>query len=217
MIRGLIFDFDGLILDTEMAFFHAWQSVYQDYGCSLPLEQWAAAIGMGQLVFDPFAYLERLLGYSLDREEIQALRRTRNRQLLSRQAALPGVQAYLDAAHTRHLLMGVASSSPHSWVDEHLQRLGLSGYLHTVCCADDVAEIKPAPDLYHAALYALGLTPAEAIAFEDSPPGVWAAKSAGLYCVAVPHPLSSALSFNAADLVLSSLAELPLAQLLLRL
>lgn len=217
MIGGLIFDFDGLILDSETALFRAWESVYHDYGCTLPLEQWSAALGMGHMVFDPFAHLERLLGCSLNREEVQAVRRTRNRQYQLDEVVLPGVREYLDAAHARHLLVGVASSSPHRWVDEHLQRLGLRELFHAVRCADDVAEIKPAPDLYHAALHALGLTPAEAIAFEDSPPGVCAAKRAGLYCVAVPNPLSSALAFTEADLVLSSLAELPLAQLLLRL
>jgi beta-phosphoglucomutase-like phosphatase (HAD superfamily) len=101
-------------------------------------------------------------------------------------------------------------------VTGHLERVGLGSVWDCVRCRDDVREAKPAPDLYLAALECMGLAAAEAVAIEDSPNGIAAAKAAGLLCVAVPGPLTQATDLGQADLHLSSLAELPLAELLLK-
>lgn len=214
MIRAIIFDFDGLILDTEVPEFQTWQEIYQTYGCELPLEVWAMAIGTSADGFDPYAHLEGLLGRLVEREEIRLKRRQRYTELLNAQSILPGVHAYIADAKRLGLRLGVASSSSRDWVVGHLTQLGLSPYFDCVKCADDVQRVKPDPALYQAVLDTLALPAERAIALEDSPNGIAAAKRAGLFCVAVPNPLTRQLSLAHADLQLDSLADLPLERLL---
>jgi len=124
------------------------------------------------------------------------------------------VSAYITEAKRRGLKLAVASSSSHSWVDSHLDRLGHREDFEVIKCRDDVPHAKPAPDLYLAALAALGLDASEVIAFEDSINGSLAAKRAGIFCVAVPNSFMRADNFEHVDLRLDSLAAVPLAQLL---
>jgi len=215
MIRALVFDFDGLILDTEGPEFLTWQEIYEDFGCTLSFEAWAVSIGtVGG--FDPYAELEAQLGHPVDRDEIRLRRRRRNQELLANEPIRPGVAEYLDAARRLGMRIGIASSSPRDWVAGHLSRLGLIERFDCVRCSDDVSRVKPDPELYQSALAALSVAPAESIALEDSPNGVVAAKSAGMYCVAVPNALTGKLPLDHADLQLDSLADLPLEDLLKR-
>ena len=214
MIRALIFDFDGLILDTEVPEFHAWQEIYQHHSCLLPLTTWAMCIGTSSDAFDPYAYLETLLGRTVERQAIRAQWRQRRDALLATQTVLPGVQEYLVDAARLGLQLGVASSSSRAWVTGHLARLGLLTHFTSIQCADDVQAAKPNPASYQAVLKSLNVPPAQALALEDSPHGILAAKRAGLWCVAVPNALTRHLPLDQADAQLSSLADMPLAQLL---
>jgi len=214
MIRALIFDFDGLILDTEVPEFQAWQEIYQLHACHLPLATWATCIGTSSEAFDPYAYLETQCGRTVDREAVRVQCRQRRDELLAAQPALPGVQEYLAAASRLGLQLGVASSSSRAWVTGHLTRLGLITHFTSIQCADDVQRTKPDPASYQAVLQALQLRPEQAIALEDSPNGILAAKRAGLFCVAVPNALTRQLALDHADLCLTSLADWPLARLL---
>jgi HAD superfamily hydrolase (TIGR01509 family) len=213
MIRSLIFDFDGLILDTEVPDLQSWQEIYLEYGCTLPMSVWAVCIGSSDL-FDPYEYLESQLGRSVDREAIRAKKRRRETKLIEAQPVLPGVKEYITDAKRLGLKLGVASSSSRSWVIGHLSRLGLLSHFDCIKCADDVERTKPDPALYISVLDELGLQADQAIALEDSPNGILAAKRAGLFCVAVPNPVTRQLSLQQADLQLTSLAELPLERLL---
>jgi HAD superfamily hydrolase (TIGR01509 family) len=213
MIKALIFDFDGLILDTEGPDYQAWQETYESFGCTLPLTEWAAEIGTFG-VFDPYDYLARQLGRAIDRAAVGARRRARCAELIEQQAILPGVEDYLRDARERGLRVGIASSSSRSWVVGHLERFGLDKSFDCIKTADDVARVKPDPALYLAALDALGAQAHEALAFEDSPNGSLAATRAGIYCVAVPNPVTQQLALDVAHLRLASLAELPLGELL---
>ena len=215
MIRGLIFDFDGLIVDTELPLFEAWQEVYREHGHELPAEEWVKEIGSTG-IFDVVDYLEKLYGAPLDEVALRARVRARHIEQVGLQAILPGVVDYLNTARDDGLALAVASSSPHTWVDGHLERLGLRDYFKTTCCRDDVAQVKPDPTLYNLALARLGLFPHEAVVFEDSPNGVLAANRAGIFCVAVPNTLTGKLPLDHADMRLSSMAEMPLAELLRR-
>jgi HAD superfamily hydrolase (TIGR01509 family) len=214
MIQAVIFDFDGLILDTEVPEFQVWQEIYQAYGCELPLTTWAAAIGTSLDVFDAHTHLEAQLGRLLDRERLREQRRQRSAEILKGQRILPGVENYIADAKTLGIRLGVASSSSREWVVGHLARLGLSPSFDCIKCSDDVPRVKPDPALYQAVLDALGLRADQAIALEDSPNGIAAAKGAGLFCIAVPNQLTCQLPLGHADLQLRSLAELPLRQLL---
>jgi HAD superfamily hydrolase (TIGR01509 family) len=215
MIKALIFDFDGLIVDTEMPDYESWQQVYQRYGCELPVEAWGQIVGgTAASDFDPHTFLEELCGLSLDREEVWISRRKQYLDSIAEQPVLPGVLNYLDEAEQFGLKLGVASSSPENWVRGHLARLGLYQRFDTIKTADDVQRTKPDPELFLATIDALGIKLSEGVVFEDSPNGVKAAKAAGLFCVAVPNKLTAQLKLEGADLRLSSLEELKLGELL---
>ncbi|MSQ40456.1 MAG: HAD family hydrolase [Dehalococcoidia bacterium] len=214
MIQAVLFDFDGLILDTEGAAFRAWQEIYNEHGSSLPLSVWAQAIGTSD-AFDPYSYLEGQLGRPVDREAVRVRYRQRTTELIEAQAILPGVVQYIATAGRLGLKLGVASSSSREWVTGHLARLGLADAFVAVKCSDDVRLTKPDPQVYHLLLAALGSLAHQAVALEDSPNGVMAAQRAGVFCVAVPNPLTRQLPLDQADLRLASLADMPLEQLLL--
>ena len=214
MIQALIFDFDGLILDTEQSEFQAWQEVYAEHSVHLPLEQWALCIGGAAELFDPYAYLESLVGRPVQREEIAVKRRRRHLELLAKQSVLPGVIDYLNDAKRLGLKLGVASSSSRNWVVGHLSQLGLLTYFDYIRCGDEVVRKKPDPELYLAVLAALGVSANQAIVLEDSPNGILAARRANIFCVAIPNPLTSQLSLEHANLRLASLADISLEQLI---
>jgi HAD superfamily hydrolase (TIGR01509 family) len=216
-IHALIFDFDGLILDTKTTDFQSWQEVYRAHGCELRLEVWADCIGRPAGHFDPFEHLERLSGVRIDRDRIRAQRSARMRQLNLLQPVLPGVHDYLREARALGLKIGLASSSDRAWVHGYLGRLGLLDYFDTIKCVEDTGAHKPDPAPYLAVLDTFGIPPAGAVAFEDSPHGVAAAKAAGMLCVGVPNPVTRRLGLDRADIVLDSLASLPLSVLLSRL
>jgi HAD superfamily hydrolase (TIGR01509 family) len=217
-LRALLFDFDGTILDTEVTLYRAWCELYQERDCQFPIDRWALSLGRGkdwQRHFDPVSHLAELSGAPCD-EQVHKRANRRNRELLAAETPRPGVVAYLDAAHDLDLRLAVASSSPRRWIVEHLGRLGLLDRFELLRCEEDVARHKPEPDLYLAALGGLGVAADEAIAFEDSPNGVRAAQAAGIFCIAVPNPVTAQLDLSHADMRLDSLDELPLAELLSR-
>jgi HAD superfamily hydrolase (TIGR01509 family) len=209
-LRALIFDFDGLIFDTEYPYFASWSEVYDHYGLSLDLAEWAVLIGKGAAVLarTPYEDMEERLGCTLDRDAVRAQRRAAFDRLLTRETALPGVEALIADAQRHGLLLAVASSSPREWVVGYLDRLRLREPFPVICCGDEVARTKPAPDVYLAALRALGTGVEEALALEDSAHGVAAAKAAGLFCVTVPNRITRHTSLDAADLQVDSLEEL---------
>lgn len=214
MIRALIFDFDGLILDTEEPILRSWQEVYRSFGLELPLKQWATVIGTQEADFDPRRELERLCSFPFVWEAIEARRRAREAELILSQPVLPGVEQYLTQAHQIGLKIGLASSSSRTWVIKHLDRLGLLDHFEVLRCREDVERTKPDPALFVSVMGALGLQPGEAIVLEDSFNGVLAAKRAGLYVVAIPNQLTRQMDFSLADLLLESLAAMPLEKLL---
>jgi HAD superfamily hydrolase (TIGR01509 family) len=211
-VRALLFDFDGLILDTELASRAGWELLYRDQGHELPPDLWATVVGTTHAPFDPMAHLEELVGEPLDREALNERRYTHEIALIEAEELRPGITEYFTVARERGLKRAIVSSSPRSWVDMHLERLEEAVGWDAICTADrDPARAKPAPTLYLEALDLLGVTAAEAVAFEDSPNGVLAAKAAGIFCVAVPNEVTRDLGLEeaGADLVLDSLAGLP--------
>lgn len=213
-IRALLFDFDGLIIDTETPAYESWREIYEEHGHDLPLERWSLAVGtVGG--FDPAGDLGRVSGRRFERVALDEQRRRRKMELLEGKGALPGVMDYLDAADDLDLARAIVSSDTTEWVTGHLARLGLSGGWSLILCADgDQARAKPHPALYLEALERLELDASEAIVFEDSPNGVRAAKAAGIYCVTIPNPVTESLDLGGADLRIESLDRLPLRALL---
>jgi HAD superfamily hydrolase (TIGR01509 family) len=214
MILALVFDFDGLILETELPIFLSWQELYQQHGLELPFEKWEVNIGTAEETFDPASELRMHTGGGAELEEKFLRRWDREMELIGNQPPLPGVLDYLQDARQMGLKIGLASSSSCRWVEGHLQRLGLRKFFDSVHAKDDVRLTKPDPALYRSAVEALGVAPGQALAFEDSRNGIIAAKEAGLYCVAVPNALTRRTDISLADLTLDSLTDLPLIDLL---
>jgi HAD superfamily hydrolase (TIGR01509 family) len=207
-IDALLFDFDGTIIDSETAVFEAYRRLYAEHGHELLLDEWAEGIGtLGG--FDPVAELEARLGREIDRA-VLAGRSWEDIAAAGDPGLRPGVRAYVDEARARGIRLGIVSSNDRAWVDRHITRLALDDAWDVIVTADgDEARAKPSPALYLEALDALATRPRAAVAVEDSPNGIAAAKAAGVLCVAAPNEITSALDLTAADVVVGSLAELP--------
>ena len=179
------------------------------HGCSLPFDKYSACIGtIGG--FDLHGYLEEQSGRSFDRVDLEQACNTRWLELMTTQPVLPGIAACVLSAQNRGWKLAIASSSTRKWVTRNLQKFGLFNAFDAICTSDDVTAVKPDPALYLLALERLGVRAEEAIAFEDSPNGILAAKRAGIFCVAVPNPLTKDLPLELADRRLHSLEEFDL-------
>jgi HAD superfamily hydrolase (TIGR01509 family) len=211
-VDAYVFDFDGLILDTESSAYHSIAEEFASVGLEFDLASWQRCIGAGWAV-DWIDELEARCSSPIDRDVVIERRRARKLELLAVCEVLPGVVARLDEAREHGLGLAVASSSPRDWVEPHLDRLGLLDRFHAIVTRDDVERTKPAPDLYLSAARALDVSPTRAVAFEDSHNGCHAAKAASMWCVVAPNPITADQDFAHADLVVPSLAEVDLATL----
>jgi HAD superfamily hydrolase (TIGR01509 family) len=211
-IDAVVFDFDGTMLDTETPYFYAWCEAYTDHGLELTVEEWATCLGTHG-GFDPVQDLTAK-GAAFDEAELLNRIRARKDELTDEDRLLPGIREWIHEAADLGLAMAVASSSTHGWVNGHLTRLALADRFGHVSCRQEGVPAKPEPDLYLRACEALGVDPRRALAVEDSPNGVIAAKAAGMFCVAIPHELTASLDLAAADLILPSLASHPLKQVI---
>lgn len=210
MIRALVFDFDGLIIDTETPLIDSYAEVHYAHGVPFDRAVFVRSVGHADYAFDPWH------GFSphTDRAALELERAAHRERLLLQQTLLPGVASLLDAARDRKLHIGLASNSEHSWVEPHLDRLGLRAHFEFLACRGDAPSPKPEPDLYRLVLNRFGLRGHEAISLEDSHTGSLAAKRAHLWSVAVPNPSTAHHDFSHADLIVSSLAEIDLQTLL---
>jgi len=214
MIRALVFDFDGLILDTETPLLVSWREVYDEAGLALDERWWATVLGASADPPEAYETLEAQLGHPIDRARLWERHNARGREILATQDALPGVRETLATAEALGLKLAVASSSERAWVESLLAEKQLLRLFNAIVCMEDVRETKPAPDLYLEAVRRMEVRPSDAVAFEDSVNGVAAAVTAGLFCVAVPNDVTRHLDFSHAHLVLERVDKLPLQAIL---
>lgn len=214
MLRAVIFDFDGVIVDTEWPAFAAWRTVLAEQGAELTIEEFAHCIGTRGAI-DFAALIETKTGARApSNEQLRAWKQPLEATTVATLPLLPGVRAWLDAAAAADLPVAIASSSERWWIEPHLARLGIADHFRYLSTWDG-PEVgfppKPAPDLYSRCVDALGVRPDEALAIEDSLNGCTSAKAAGLRCLAIPSRLTAHLDFAAADHVVESLATFTLA------
>ena len=218
MIRALLFDFDGVIVDTEIATYQAWRDVYAEHGAELALEDWLPAVGTGSSVsgaFDAVAHLERLIGSPVDREAVIARRTRRKAELYESAPLLEGVRDRLAEAQTLGLKTAIVTRNREDGVAAQCALVGLDHGWDALVCANE-EPTRDKAELYLRALELLGVAPDEAVAFEDSPSGLDAARRAGVACVAVPNEITRRAAFADAARVLPSLADATLAEILAR-
>jgi HAD superfamily hydrolase (TIGR01509 family) len=215
MIQALIFDFDGLLVDTETPAFESWRALYAEYGHELSLELWQGALGTSQ-GFDALAHLAALAAQPIDQPALRARRLAAKHALSAVQPLLPGVREILTQAGGLGLPCAVASSSNRDWVVGWLRQHGIEAAFACIRTADDVILTKPAPDLFLSAAACLRVAPEDCLVFEDSPNGILAAHAAGMRCVAVPGAVTRQITLPPADLLIESLDALPLTDILAR-
>jgi HAD superfamily hydrolase (TIGR01509 family) len=212
-IHAVILDFDGLIVDTETPIFEAWLAAYRRRGHELGLDLWQHSLGTHG-GFDPLAHLDSLCGGTLDREALLAEVKQTTSRGCDALSLLPGVEALLHDARGLGLARACASSSSSGWVEGWLARHAIRGLFDAVVTRDHVSRVKPDPELFLLAASRLGVPARACVVFEDSPNGMRAAIAAGMLCVAVPNTLTSRIERPAVDLVVPSLADRPLAEIL---
>jgi putative hydrolase of the HAD superfamily len=213
-MKGIIFDFDGLILDTEVPVFRAWQECYEEHGQELSLLEYVRCVGSDMEVYHPGTELERKVGRELEWEGLDKKRRERVREMLEGAEPLPGVRKTLIEAEALGIPCAVASSSPSEWVVTWLERLGIDGAFVSVRCLEHVHRPKPAPDLFLRAAEDMKLAPKEAMVLEDSLNGLRAAQAAGSPCVVVPNEITGHLDFEGATMKVESLRSTSVRELL---
>jgi HAD superfamily hydrolase (TIGR01509 family) len=213
-IRAVVFDFDGLVLDTELPVYSAWCAAFEAHGATPPtIQEWGDEIGTSGGI-DLEAWLLERATMPVDLDVMHQTRRAHHQALVAQEVARPGVEAWLDESDAAGLGLAIASSSPADWVLPLVERLGLRARFSTIVTAEGELRGKPAPDTYLEACARLGVETRHALAVEDSPHGIAAAKAAGLFCVTVPHALTAPLDLSAADVRLSSLADRTLADVI---
>jgi len=212
-MRALIFDFDGLVVDTESAIYDAWRELYLDHGHDLPLPTYVQCVGSTFGNYDPMAALEMLTGSPVAWTDVLPRKDARIHELQHGLDTMPGIRALLAGAAHEGVPCAVASSSQRSHVQGWLDRVGIADAFTVIRTRDDVARAKPAPDLFLAAAEALGLPPSQTLVLEDSSNGLRAAIAAGAPCVIVPSPVTRGSDFTGTAAILETLEGVTCGQL----
>lgn len=210
MIKAVVFDCDGLLIDTETPWYEAFRDIYQEHDLDLPLELYVKCVGSTFDQFNPLDYLEECLKGPIDRTIISKLSKEKHSKIMQRQQLCLGVEKYLLTAKKIGLKIGLASSSSRNWVDQYLNKYQIAHYFDTIHTSDNVKKVKPDPELYLQAMAAMDVSGSETLVFEDSVNGLKAAKEAGAYCVIVPNPITKNLDFDQYDLRLNSMLDIEL-------
>lgn len=207
-LSTVLFDFDGVIVDTEWAIYQAWLRTYQREGLDLPLSLYCRCIGSDFDTWSPKLHLEDLTKRRFDWDTMDKERQVEIRAELEGYGAISGIRETLAELDKRGILLAVVSSSSHSWVDGWLDKLGLTSHFREIVCKGDAPRIKPAPDLYLEAARKLAVVPNQCLVIEDSLNGLISAQAAGMKTWIVPNRVTSVLDFSSADRVFEDFEEL---------
>lgn len=215
-LEAVVFDFDGLIIDSEWVIFESAAAAFAEHGHRLTVEAWATVVGTSereeQTAWEQLCATVGADGFPREAYEAAYLAQDRsNRDLLP---PLPGVVALADALVAADVPLAIASSSHVEWLDRHVTRLELGRHFPVLVGADLVGgRGKPNPDVYLRACELLGADPRHAVALEDSSHGIAAAHAAGMAAVAVPGRVTASHDVSAAELVVRSLEDVTVADL----
>lgn len=205
--KAVIFDFDGLMIESERVALRVWKEVVVSLGGEMGDDVNRLLIGK-----EPSAgatIVRDLLQLPIEVEELQQIYWARRTAQMSQEAVpVDGLEElihYLIGMNTR---LGVASNSPSAYVEQVLSAIGLRAPIDCVMGSDQVSGGKPAPDVYLAVALALGVEPGDCLALEDSPTGVTAAVRAGMTCYAIPNPDLGGDDFSQAHRIFDSISSL---------
>ncbi len=207
-VRGLIFDFDGVLVDTEWAIYQSWVRLYEREGQRIDIPTYAPCLGAGYSHWDPAAHLEQLTGKRYDWEKETPARQAQIEADLAQMGLMPGAMELLDWCAEQGIGLTVASSSSRRWVQGWLERLGIFDRFHGTFCRTDGYPVKPNPALFLAAQRCLGLEAADCLIIEDTENGTISAQNAGIPCVAIPNRMTESCNLSRATFCATSLSDL---------
>ncbi len=206
--KGIIFDFDGVLVDTEWAIYQSWVHLYASEGQEISIATYAPCLGAGYSHWDPAAHLEKLTGKKYDWEKETPARQAMLEADLERSGLMDGALELLDWCAEQGIGLTVASSSSRRWVQGWLEKLGIYDRFAGVFTRTDGYPVKPSPALFEAAQQCLGLEKADCLIIEDSENGTIAAQNAAIPCVAIPNRMTESSDFSRASYRCASLRAL---------
>jgi HAD superfamily hydrolase (TIGR01509 family) len=213
MLKAVILDFDGTILDTETPEYKIWEEIFREHNQILPLELWVKYIGTTWGSFDPGNYLQELCDFKVNVKQIKSFAREKYLQILDVSPLCPGIEELIETLINASIPIAVASSSPLYWIKQHLEHRRLLEKFSFISTADDVKVVKPAPDIYINLLNKMIILPTDVLTFEDSPNGIKAAKAAGIFSIAVPNDITMHTDLSDANMIVSSIKDIPFSEL----
>jgi len=209
---AVIFDFDGLIVDSETPEFEAHRQIFAEHGVTLTAEEWLQEVGSYLPDRNWFERLGHRIGRALDHHALREDKRRRFWEVVIMEP-MPGIRRLLDELVAAGVPLGLASSSEASWINRATQILDVARYFRTIVTGTDVTRRKPHPEPYLLAASRLGVPPARCVAIEDSEHGLAAARAAGMKTVVIPNWLTEMQDLTAADLRVRSAEELNIEKL----
>ncbi len=204
--RGILFDMDGVLVDSEPLFHKAVNVVVERCGAPVITEEENNRYLLGTTVEETWVRVRELREIRQTPEELLAIYNVVVKEVLrSDLTARPGVRALIAEAQRRGLPIAVASSSLREWVDLKLSVIGLTDAFPVALGGDDVERGKPEPDIYIKAARLIGLEAPQCVAIEDSPIGLAAASASGAYTVCTLTDSTRHLDLSVADVIIENL------------
>lgn len=212
-VHAIVFDMDGVLIDSEPLHLLAYQKFLFDFGLTFLEKDNQNFLGMKDL--DCAKHLVEHHKLSITAQEFVARKESVLHQLFLDQLKMqPGVKQTLENAHKLNIPAVIASSATMPTIELVVDLTGTRKYFRHLCSGDEVPNGKPAPDVFLLAAERLGVKPSECLVIEDTFNGVCAAKAAGMMCIAIPCQATRHQDFAHADLVLASMEEVKLEELI---
>jgi len=207
--KAILFDMDGVLVDSEPQHYRAWNLVFREMGFEMPWEPYKPCIG------STFPNLVRIVEEYTGKKinDLEAMRRSNKEKLKQVEAeegvaAVEGVKELIPRFQEKGWRMAVASSSPKEQIASTVKALGIEDCFELLFTGESVPNPKPAPDTFLRCAEAMGVRPEECIVIEDSYNGSLAARRAGMYCIGIQNPGSGDQDLSNADMVIKEFKEL---------
>jgi HAD superfamily hydrolase (TIGR01509 family) len=206
-IDAVVFDFDGVIIDTETARYEVWKRIFQEHNQVLPKDIWVKSIGRTEYFINPYDLLGQLTGTNIDTDKLRAYEKSMEEQYIAQKPLTAGLLERINEARGVGGRFAIASSASRRYVEKHLTERNILNNFDALVCRDDVSWHKPHPQPYLRALELLDAEIDYSFAVEDAPAGIEAAVSAGLFCVAVAGYMTRDMDQSRAHCIVNSLNE----------